>query len=235
MCPQDQSTNNPSIDPAAHKNQNFGPATFFSVPLHDYDSSSSICTSDDEAATSQHNSKQKFQTVPIHYPKNWWYRGKQLQNLTQMEHYALVDILPLSHGSDQVDDEQHDGDASAHENKSTNRNTDTMTQGLATTHGGGRPKRKAFHFHINHPLYHSHAQHLHAKQPTLIFNAHPPSHPGRPPQPPPHMSPPFILQTYREEVNCRLQKALKFEKFYNILSLSHDHLYGRVTSSRFPS
>jgi len=66
MCFKEPSAINPSIAPAAHNNQNFGPAAFFSVPLHDDDSNSSICTP--ESSEDDHTSKRKFQKVPIHYP-----------------------------------------------------------------------------------------------------------------------------------------------------------------------
>ena len=89
----------------------FGPAPFYKVSKPGQDSKS----------------------IPVHYPVHWWFRGKELKNLTQMEYAALVDIKCSKSGQFSSDSEE-------------------------MRHKRGRQTRKIFRFHPNHPLYESHHQ-----------------------------------------------------------------------------
>ena len=127
-------------------NKDFGPAIFYKVSTKSNETDGTILSDDDEEDND-------FQSVPIHYPAHWFYRGKDLCQLTQFEYYALVDILPLSKIS-------RDNYKSSNINDSTDEHERP-----------GRAKRKPFYFHERHPLHKSHAQVLRSKQHTLIFNA----------------------------------------------------------------
>jgi hypothetical protein len=90
----------------------------------------------------------------------------------------------------------------------------------------GRKPNATFAFHPNHPLYHSHIQRLRSKQMTLIYNAHPPKHPGLPPtKPNVHVSS-FEKYEYKTIYNKWLKQADAFACYYSILFLPHPAIYG---------
>ena len=184
----------------------FGPALFYTVKCSS--------PSDDDDSTCSDNCDGSMK-VPLHYPKHWWYRGKQLRQLTQFEYHALVDILPLSK-NDSAD--MVDSNSDYHNNSNT-------------PNKPGQKQQQVFRFHPNHPLYHSHGQFLRAKQHTLIFNANtrPPKHPGLPPQKPDANAPPFLLQTYEAELTSWRAKATAFSTFYFIIFLPHENHYGNIS------
>eukprot|EP00957_Ditylum_brightwellii_P045908 3482469-Ditylum_brightwellii.AAC.2 len=123
-----------------------------------------------------------------------------------MEYYALVDIKTLSHGDN---------------NEATE--VDSVISG---NQKHGRPRRRVFRFHLDHPLYHSHGQYLKAKQPTLIHNAYVPKLPGEPPQKPHADASCFELDTYDLELQSWTEAANAFTQFYSIVFLPHVTVYG---------
>ena len=166
------------------------------------------------------------QSVPVHYPTHWWCRGEELKKLTAVEYAALVDILPLKKessktnvdgGGDEDEEEDDDNDLvdAQQENKTASKKRPR-----------GRKQRRVFRFHKSHPLYHSHGQFLRAKQPTLIFNAHPPTFPGDPPSKPSLPASCYEHETYQEEYKRWFHKATEFARFYTICFLPHEDIYG---------
>ena len=172
--------------PSTEANCSFGPAPFYRV-----------CHGDSSVP----------QFVPVQYPIHWWFRGKELAMLTQMEYAATIDIKPLH----SVDSSQADC--------STNSSLDDH-------HKGGRPKRKMFQFHPSHPLFESHCQVLRAKQHTLIFHAHPPKNPGPPPLPPDDDAFPHEVQEFEAALQTWTKAADKFAQFHEILFLPHTEQFG---------
>ena len=172
---------------------------------------------------------------PVHYPAHWWYRGIELQNLTQFEYYALVEVKILasiqSSNTDEEEEEVKDYDIGngAESTMDDTSNTPAKDEGrVPPPHKGGRPKRKHFLFHHNHPLYATHCQVLRAKQPTLIFNAFPPPYPGPMPEPPSSAenNVTFLRQEYEDEYRAWTKSAAAFVSFYGVCFLPHPKLYG---------
>jgi len=170
-----------------HRNRrtpNFGPAPIYKIkarPSDDIEFSDDKGEGDDSGATL---------AIPLHYPAHWWLRGEDLKDLTVFEHYALVDSnVKLSQQMIDGDDDENadadgDGDGGG---KDGDAGEDTASDPAPHSKPGkkrGPKTRRAFRFHKNHPLYHARGQSLRAKQPTLIFNAHPPPPPGPPPEEP---------------------------------------------------
>jgi len=63
----------------------FGPAPFYKIKNNNYDS------------------EEEYIYKPVHRPTHWWYRGKELSSLTQLEYYALIDIIPISIEKDTIE------------------------------------------------------------------------------------------------------------------------------------
>ena len=137
-------------------------------------------------------------SLPVHYPTHWWFRGKELRKLTQMEYAAIVSIQRIS--------------------------TDISDEAISNKRG--RKKRTTFLFHPNHPLHGSHCQVLRVKQPTLIFNAHPPKFPGEPPKEPNEDATQREMDDFEEEHQTWSKAAQKFANYYEICFLPHTDLYG---------
>ena len=113
-----------------------------------------------------------------------------------------ITIFIFAHGvagyaqEDEISDE--DENSQEDENDNTNKKT-------------GRKKRTIFPFHEDHPLYlHGRGQAMRAKQPTLIWNAHPPPHPGEKPQLPPGTVTRFQKDQHQQELDKWTKKANKF-------------------------
>ncbi len=223
----------------------------------DADTTSSHADDDSSAAPAPR--KQKKKKIAVHYPTHWWYRGKELCKLTQYEYHSMVDVLPyswtdqlnmeleqLGNQPDEEDNDDHpvadadltvdntddigdaDGDDEANEDE------DHQEPGKNTRQTSGSKKRKAFLFHPSHPLHHSHAQFLRAKQHTLIFNAksRAPKHPGSPPEPPKNDAPSVIQQTYQDDMVSWKTKASAFATYCSILFLPQEDLYGQSLTSQ---
>ncbi len=137
--------------------------------------------------------------TPVHYPTHWWFRGKSLRHLTMFEYYSIVDIIrrPKPSDNDACDECRP-----------------------------GKKKRQTFDFHEDHPLHESHVQALRFKQHTLILNAHPPKDPG----PKPRKCKPNSASAVRAEIEVAsktwTRKANAFARFYNIVFLPHDNMFG---------
>ena len=189
--------------------QSFGPAPFYKVPL---------------PSDPQSQQKPKFHSIPLHYPTHWWYRGEALRQLTQMEYAALVEICPYSHKtvSEETNNDTEDDVPELEQEDSQNIQKSNNTQSKPAC---GRKVRRIFPFHPNHPLFHSHYQCLRAKQPTLIFNANPPSFPGEPPDMPLPDATIFDKGTYADKYKKWSAHADRFAKFYDICFLPHEELF----------
>jgi hypothetical protein len=73
----------------AVKHKNFGPAAFYTQKP--------LCSDDDSIFSGDSEAEEEApQKIPVHYPKHFWYHGKELRGLTIVEYFALVDILPLT-------------------------------------------------------------------------------------------------------------------------------------------
>ena len=140
-------------------------------------------------------------SVPVHYPTHWWHRGEELKMLTQMEYAALVSVIPVPKADDTIVEKSKTGKR-------------------------GRRKRRTFPFQNGHPLHKSHCQVLKAKQPTLIFNAHPPKFPGCPPEPLSAGASQLEITEHEEDLRSWSKAAHKFACFHEICFLPHENLCG---------
>ena len=80
----------PSVSSSKPDFSDFGRATFYRRPLDEDD----IVCEDDPT----------HESVPVHIPTHWFYRGQSLRYLTAYEYAALVDIVPLSRVEDPCPD-----------------------------------------------------------------------------------------------------------------------------------
>ena len=110
----------------------------------------------------------------------------------------------------------------------------TLTEHMKITKKRGKeegPKEKwLFHFHKNHPLHASHVQVLSAKQPTLIFNAHPPKISV---DPPPPLSPDATnckREKHSAEIALLTEQRKTFAMFYSGIFLPHPSVGGNDDS-----
>lgn len=186
----------------AHGKGSFGPAGLYRVPKGEHETHRGLEDSDSE----EEDDGKDYKTVPVHYPAHWWCRGDMLKDLTWVEYAALIDVKPKS---TQQDDEDDGNDAA-----DTTKNKKP-----------GRKTRQQFEFTPQHPLASTHVQVLRAKQPTLIFNAHPPKHPGKKPVIQDDMSP-FELQEATEALEKWKIKAETFAAYFSICFLPHPHING---------
>ena len=90
----------------------------------------------------------------------------------------------------------------------------------------GRNKRTMYDFHPGHPLYNSHVQVLRAKQPTLIFNAHPPKPPGKPPQCLDAGATPYEMQEFDTQLRQWSKDAAAFAQYHIICFFPHPEFFG---------
>ena len=216
--------------------KSFGPAPFYKIKRLSDD----IEFSDDED-----EDMPESKSIPVYYPTHWWYRGEELCNLTQMEYYALVDIVPLSRAMEnQKNDEDEDDNAGEQDatkglsQQSTNPGTANCDSQLPSSENKdgvppcsekqkpGRKQRDFFKFHSKHPLYHSHAQCLRAKQPTLILHGHAPKYPGKPPLAPPEDACTFEKEQGDAELALWKKNAKLYAQFYTVCFLPHLDHYG---------
>jgi hypothetical protein len=140
--------------------------------------------------------KTEIEMVAVHYPAHWWYHCEQLRHLTVYEYNALISVVPLK---DVLEDEDNLEDEACEEESDVDDSGEKDNTAQRRKDGRGRPKRKHFPFHHDHPLSDSHTQCLKDKQPTLIFNSYVPDHPGIPPPPPDPEASPFEISEYNKE------------------------------------
>ena len=157
-------------------------------------------TYDKEYNQFDENQEQISRTV--HYPTHWFYRGEKLKCLTMVEYYAIIEVISIS--------------------KQVNNHSKHMND----VNSAGRKSNTTFQFHKEHPLFHSHIQRLRSKQFTLIFNAHPPKHPGLPPNKPDDNETPFEIAEYSSQYQQWKKQADAFACYYSILFLPHNEIYG---------
>jgi len=172
------------------------------------------------------NGETETVATPVQYPVHWWNRGEELKDLTAMEYYALVEVKPLKADKEGCNRIHLGGDDGPPSDDDADNNTPQKR---------GRKTSRPFRFHPTHPLYHSHAQYLRSKQPTLIFNAHPPKYPGTPPKQVAYDASPFEHDLYKDELLKWQMAADAFACYYSIVFLPQENFYGQHVPHKKPN
>ena len=151
----------------------------------------------------------KAQSVPVHYPVHWRYRGEGLAMMTPAEYYATTKVVPLPKNKEclsTADQDDYDNEDLFDIDCSIECGEEEQSGENST---GSRLPNKRFRFAKEHPLYHTHCQCLRSKQVTLIHNGFTPKYPGPKPE-----RPETNGEAYERHYRVWKRKADAFAKYY---------------------